>query len=201
MRITLTLLMTGLLASVGCSDQNVQNSSTSREADTDLKQSVQSRLASDQELAQIDVSADAIQNRVTLSGTVRSEQARLVAVDKAKTARSNVTVVDRIEVIPEVASRSGDAEEIARDARQRAKALGDKLSQSLDDTWIYAKIEAKLANQSAASTLKKIHVDVEKNQVTLRGEVDSISAKREAERIARETYGVKRVNNLLTVRA
>lgn len=201
MRITLTLLMAGLLASVGCSDQGVQNSSTAREADTDLKQSVQSRLASDPALAQIDISVDASQNQVTLSGTVRSEESRMVAVGMAKTARPNVTVVDRVEVIPEAATRSGDAEEIARDARLKAKALGDKLGQSLDDTWIHAKIEAKLANQGAASTLKKIHVDVAGNQVTLRGEVDSISAKREAERIARETYGVKRVNNLLTVRA
>lgn len=201
MRITLTLLMAGLLASLGCSDQGVQNSSPAREADTDLKQSVQSRLASDPALAQIDISVDASQNQVTLSGTVRSEESRMVAVGMAKTARPNVTVVDRVEVIPEAATRSGDAEEIARDARLKAKALGDELSQSLDDTWIHAKIEAKLANQGAASTLKKIHVDVAGNQVTLRGEVDSISAKREAERIARETYGVKRVNNLLTVRA
>jgi hyperosmotically inducible protein len=157
-------------------------------------------LASDPQLAQIDVSAAANQNLVTLSGKVQSEQSRSEAVAVAQGATSGLIVVDKIEVIPDSVPRSDYTEEMSRKAQEKAKALGDKLSHSLDHTWIYTKIEGKLAGQSAASALK-IHVDVDGDQVTLRGEVDSNAAKQEAERIAKETEGVRRVNNFLRVKA
>jgi hyperosmotically inducible protein len=197
--IATTLLIAGLLGNLGCSKPAASVGAPDA-ADSNLKQLVQSRLASDPQLAQIDVSAAANQNLVTLSGKVQSEQSRSEAVAVAQGATSGLIIVDKIEVIPDSVPRSEYTEEASRKAQEKAKALGDKLSQTLDDTWIYTKIEGKLAGRSAASALK-IHVDVDGDQVTLRGEVDSNAAKQEAERIARETEGVKRVNNLLTVKA
>jgi osmotically-inducible protein OsmY len=89
---------------------------------------------------------------------------------------------------------------MARQARDKANTLGNKVSNSLDDAWIYTKIMTKLAaNPDTPAT--KIHVDVINNVVTLRGEVESTTPKLEAERVAKETDGVKRVNNLLKVHA
>jgi osmotically-inducible protein OsmY len=201
MRLATSLLTAaGLVGSLACSTQGIQTSSAASVTNTDLKQMVQFRLATDPQLAPVDVSADANLNQVTLSGTLSTEEARTEAVDRAKTARANLVVIDKIDVKPAIVSRSEYNDQMARDTREKAKQLGDKISQSLDDTWTYSKIEAKLAGQSANSAFK-IHVDVDHHEVTLRGEVSSLAAKDDAERIARETEGVTRVNNLLRVRA
>ena len=200
MRIVVTLLAAGLLCSVGCSNQGAQTTSAASVTSTDLKQMVQSKLAAEPQLAQVDVSADAGQNQVTLSGSVPSEQARNDAVDMAKTARANLTVVDKVEVKPPEVSRTDYTADMARDARQKAKELGNRVGQSVDDAWIYAKIEARLANNPETPVLK-INVDVNHSVVILRGDVDSAAAKQEAERIANDAQGVKRVRNLLKVKS
>jgi osmotically-inducible protein OsmY len=61
-----------------------------------------------------------------------------------------------------------------------------------------AKIVAKLLTDKDTPE-RKINVDVDHNVVTLRGNVDTVEAKTEAERLAKETDGVKRVNNMLKV--
>ena len=89
---------------------------------------------------------------------------------------------------------------MARDARERAKSTGDKIGNSVDDAWIHTKIAAKLMTDSDTPS-RKINVDVVNGAVTLRGAVNSEVAKKEAERIARETDGVKKVTNLLKIQA
>ena len=153
MRITMTLLMAALLWSAGCSKQGAQTTSAASVTSADLRQLVQSKLASDPQLAQVSVNADAELNQVTLSGPVPSEQARSEAVDMTKVARPSLTVVDKLEVKPQVAARSDYTEDMARDAEQKAKALGDKVGRSLDDAWIYTKIEAQLARWAATQTI------------------------------------------------
>jgi hyperosmotically inducible periplasmic protein len=199
MRIATTLLIIGLLGSVGCSNEGTQTTSAASVTNSDLKQLVQSKLAAEPQLGQIEVSADVDQNQVTLSGSAPSEQARSEAVDLAKAARANLTVVDKIDVHPQVASsRSDFTEKTAREVQQKAKGLGDQLGKSLDDAWIYTKIEAKLASDSSTPA-RKINVDVVNKVVTLRGDVESIAAKEEADRIAKGTDDVKAVRNLLRV--
>ncbi|MBZ5611284.1 MAG: BON domain-containing protein [Acidobacteriia bacterium] len=200
MRIAMTLLMAGLLTSLGCSNTGTQVTSAASLTNSDLQQMVQSKLTSDPQLAQVEVSADADQNQVTLSGSVASEQARSDAVDMAKAAHANLQVVDKIDVKPPEVSRSDYTADMARETREKAKALGDKIGQSLDDAWIYTKIETKLAGNSTTPALK-INVDVARNVVTLRGDVDSAAAKQEAEQIAKDTDGVKAVRNLINVKA
>jgi len=46
---------------------------------------------------------------------------------------------------------------------------------------------------------RNINVDVVEGAVTLRGNVDTAEAKAEAERVAKETEGVKKVTNQLKV--
>lgn len=89
-------------------------------------------------------------------------------------------------------------EEQAKEERARAKANKDTIGQSLDDAWIHTKIVAKLIGD-AQTPERKINVDVVNGEVTLRGTVDTAEAKSEAERIAKETDGVKKVVNQLKV--
>jgi hypothetical protein len=89
-------------------------------------------------------------------------------------------------------------EEQAREEREKAKANKETIGQSLEDAWIHTKVVAKLIGNSQTPE-RKINVDVLDGAVTLRGTVDTAEAKTEAERIAKETDGVKKVTNQLKV--
>src|SRR5438552_17518192 len=91
-------------------------------------------------------------------------------------------------------------EEQAREERERAKANKETVGQSLEDAWIHTKIVAKLISDTQTPE-RKINVDVVDGAVTLRGQVDTATAKAEAERLAKETDGVKKVLNQLKVLA
>ncbi len=66
------------------------------------------------------------------------------------------------------------------------------------EPWIHTKIVAKLIGDTQTPE-RKINVDVVAGAVTLRGEIDTAEAKAEAERVAKETDGVKKVTNQLKV--
>jgi hyperosmotically inducible protein len=200
MRTMTVLSLAGILALASCS--NVSNPKAAGTADSDLEQAIKAKLASDQSVqsADINVSANAARNEVTLSGTVPSEQLRLRAVDLAKSAQSNLVITDKIDVKPAEASRNDFTEEAAREAREKARQLGNNVGRSLDDAWIYTKIITRLAADPDTSAFK-INVDVTDKVVTLRGRVGSPIAKTETERLARDTEGVTAVRDLLTVAA
>jgi osmotically-inducible protein OsmY len=89
-------------------------------------------------------------------------------------------------------------EEQAREEREKAKANKETIGQSLEDAWIHTKLVAKLIGDTKTPE-RKINVDVVDGAVTLRGEVETAEAKAEAERVAKETDGVKKVTNQLKV--
>jgi len=89
-------------------------------------------------------------------------------------------------------------EEQARDEREKAKANKETVGQSLEDAWIHTKLVAKLITDSQTPE-RKINVDVVDGAVTLRGQVDTAEGKAEAERLAKDTDGVKSVKNELKV--
>ncbi len=91
-------------------------------------------------------------------------------------------------------------EEQARTEREKAKANKETIGQSFEDAWIHAKIVAKLIGDTQTPE-RKINVDVVDAAVTLRGTVDTVEAKGEAGRVAKETDGVKKVTNQLKVLA
>ena len=118
----------------------------------------------------------------------------------AKATRPNLEITDKIDVKPREISRSEYTEQMARDARERAKSAGDTIGSSINDAWIHTKITSKLIGDKDTPA-RKINVDVVDGIVTLRGQVDTANAKDEADRIAKDTEGVKRVRNLLKVTA
>ena len=99
---------------------------------------------------------------------------------------------------PRERSRSEYTEREAQEAREKAKSGGETIGDTLDDAWIHTKIVAQLI-ASTTTPERKINVDVVNNVVTLRGTVETAAEKAAAERIAKETEGVKQVKNLLKV--
>jgi|SRR5215831_818155 len=89
-------------------------------------------------------------------------------------------------------------EEQAREERERARSNKETVGQSLEDAWVHTKVVAKLIGDTQTPE-RKINVDVVDGAVTLRGQVDTAEGKTEAERLARETDGVKSVKNELKV--
>jgi osmotically-inducible protein OsmY len=198
MRILPIASIAGVLLLYGCSTNGTNSSAAS--SNSDMQQSIKTQLSSDPQLQGIAVDAKADKNEVTLSGTVLTEDLRTRAVDLAKNGRPNLVVTDKIDVQPREVARNEYTEDMARTAREKAKEFGDKIGNSLDDAWIHTKIKAKLIDNPDTPS-RKINIDVIDQVVTLHGQVDTIAAKDEAERTAKQTEGVKRVNNLLKIQA
>jgi osmotically-inducible protein OsmY len=200
MRFLIVLSIVGILTLVSCSTTRTTEQADRRVTDADLERMVKDKLAADPQLSprKINVAADADKNQVTLNGDVPTEQLRTRAVELAKASSPGLIVVDKIDVKPQEVSLTEYTEEMARAARNKARKAGEKVGDRIEDAWIHTKITGKLIGD-ATTPARKINVDVMNNVVTLRGKVESADAKTEAERIAKETEGVKRVNNLLKV--
>ena len=200
MRIPIIFASALALILAGCSNTNNTTSSAPKVTNSDLEQAVKSKLSTDPktEDAKLDVSGNADKNEVTLSGTVYAESTRTSAVELAKAAEPGIQVVDKIEVKPGDIPKSAYNADMAREEREKAQSSGDKIGNSLDDAWIHTKLAAKLAADST-TPVRKMNIDVVNGTVTLRGNVDNAQAKQEAGRVAKDTDGVKRVNNLLKV--
>jgi osmotically-inducible protein OsmY len=197
------LITVGLLILAGCTQTGSTTSASAPtvRTDSDLEKAVQARLNADPDLnaAKLDVDANAKDNKITLKGTVPTETLRLRAVELAKAEGPNLEITDKIDVKPREISRSEYTEEMAREARERAKTAGDKIGDSINDAWIHAKITSKLVADKDTPA-RNINIDVVDGIVTLRGEVPTSAAKVEADRIAKDTESVRRVRNLLRVR-
>ena len=199
----LAVVISFLSLQFGCAPNPSANSTTGSRTlvtDSDLKRTIESKLNSDTELrtANLRVGADAQRNMATLSGTVTSERLRDKAVALAKSAHPGLTIENKIDVKPHEMTRTEYTEELARQERQRAKEWKDNIGASLDDAWIHAKVVSKLIADTKTPE-HRINVDVNDNVVSLRGTVDTVAQKNEAERLARETDGVKGVVNQLKV--
>jgi osmotically-inducible protein OsmY len=106
MRILITFAVSAALGLVGCSNSSTSANSNPNPnpgvSNSDLEQSIKSKLAADPQTASdnLDVSANAGKNQVTLSGTVGSESERTEAINDAKVAQPGLDVVDKIQVKP-----------------------------------------------------------------------------------------------------
>jgi hyperosmotically inducible protein len=208
MKALIMIVLVGCLAfTAGCSGERDNTTEAARESgmaisDSDLKEKIQSRINADPEMktADLSIDADADRNAVMMSGTVESARLRSKAVELARAAHPGLNVENRIEVRSPEVRREDYTPELARKEMERAKAHKETVGDSLDDAWIHAKIVAQLVGD-ADTPARKINVDVKNNMVTLRGSVETAKEKQEAERVAKQTDGVKSVNNQLKVMA
>lgn len=174
---------------------------TPKMTNDDLDRSVSARINSDVTLAsyKIDVDADADKNAVTLKGSVPTESLREKAVELAKAALPNLVVTDKIDVKPGDVDRKDYSDDMAREARVKAKTSGESIGESTDDAWIHTKIRTRLVGEGELPG-GGVNVDVDHNIVTLRGTVDSKEERAKVEQIAKTTDGVKTVKNQLVVK-
>lgn len=169
--------------------------------DDELERAVSTKINSDPQLQayNIDVDADANENRVTLSGDVPTQGLRERIVSMARDAKTDLTITDKIDVEPGEVSREQYTADMATEERERARESGDSIGQDLEDAWIHTKIRSKLVGEGELP-FGSINVDVVDKVVTLRGTVESQNVKADAQRIATETEGVSRVNNQLKIK-
>lgn len=194
------IVVTLSLLTVACNTSNSSSSAESKPKITnaDIENAIKAKWGMDTAIkaAALSCEAEAETNSATVSGTVELEALRTKAVELARSAQPGLLITDKIVVKPRELSRTEYTEEFARRERERAKALGEKLGNSLDDAWLHTKIVAQLIGDSDTPQ-RKINVDVVNNVVTLRGTVNTSEQKAEAERIAKATEGVKKVVNQL----
>ena len=127
---------------------------------------------------------------VTLSGAVASDAERRQAVALARTTEGVREIADRLKVDPSAV--------VASDDPATAVPLAPVADLRRPDPWITMKVQAQyfLDPQTKGH---EISVDTTRGVVLLEGSVETAEQKRHAEQIARETEGVTRVVNQLTV--
>ena len=201
--VSMVLLVLGSL-SVSCTQttqpETTQSPAKAKISDSDLESRIKARFNANPELAaaNLDVDADVDRGEVTISGTVGSQGLRAEAVDAAKSTYPGLVVNDKIDVKPAELARTDYTEQLAVEERTKAKELGESIGKSLDDAWIHMKIVSQLIGDPSTPE-RKINVDVVNSVVTLRGSVDSEAQRTEAERVVKNTEGVKSIQNRLKI--
>jgi osmotically-inducible protein OsmY len=154
-----------------------------------LTTSVRARFFLDDDVRGRDVDVSTQNGVVSLRGTVSSERERRQAVAVARNTDGVREVADQLEV-----RAPGGADDTPR------ATAGREAADVVGDAWITTKVQA----QYFLDPLVKAHeidVDTRNGVVTLDGRVSSEDARAAAEAIARDTAGVTRVRNQLTVGA
>jgi osmotically-inducible protein OsmY len=150
-------------------------------SDAGITTKVKAKLAADSTVKATQINVDTKDKVVTLSGTVDSEATKTQALALARGTEGVSDVVDNLTLT----------------APAPAQAQGG-IGQALDDATITAAVKSKLIADTAVSGLK-IDVDTQSGVVSLTGPVKSQTEKDTALRIARETSGVKDVQDKLVV--
>ena len=142
--------------------------------DAAITTQVKAALAGDATTNPLKVDVDTNEGVVRLSGTVEDPANRTRAEEVARKVNGVSRVVNDIQVGEKTATASAD------------------------DSFITTKIKSKLTVSGDVNPFN-IDVDTQNGVVTLSGRVAKPEAKAEAERLARETEGVKEVRNNITV--
>ena len=161
-----------LMAAVACS-----------ETDAGVTTKVKAKLAADDAVKAYQIDVDTRDKVVTLSGNVENDIAKTQASRLARETEGVARVVDNVTVTREPVDTPNMADRT-----------------DLTDPSITAAVKAKLLGDPDVAGLK-IDVDTQSGIVTLSGTVKSAAEKDEAVRIARDTAGVKSVNDMIKVGA
>jgi osmotically-inducible protein OsmY len=128
---------------------------------------------------------------VTLRGEVENEQERRRAVEIAQNTDGAARVEDHLRVTGAIATTGREREDEPRDREAEART-------TQPDGWVTTKIQAKYFMDGDVRA-RNINVDTNNGIVTLRGTVRSEGERRQAVALARNTDGVRDVQDQLTV--
>jgi osmotically-inducible protein OsmY len=177
------------------------------ETDAGVTTKVKSKLAADDTVKAYQIDVDTSDHVVTLSGNVESSAAKDRAVVLTRETPGVKDVVVNIKVNGGSAALPGEyntspnsaaAENAARDAGRDAADAARDAGHAITDAAVTTAVKSKMLVDPDVSALK-IDVDTKDGIVTLSGTVNSASEKTQAVQIARQTDGVKKVQDKLTV--
>jgi len=149
---------------------------------------------------------------VTLSGTADSAASKERAVTLARGTEGVTNVIDNLTVAgaatasnmagnpAEGGNPSAEGAPAASGSTNPVSEAAGQVAEKVDDVAITSAVKAKLIGDSEVSA-RKINVDTKDGVVTLKGTVSSEQEKDKALQIARNTKGVQRVEDQLTVRS
>jgi osmotically-inducible protein OsmY len=182
--------------------QTTEDRAVGRAADTGtavedawITAKIQSKYFLDADVKGRDIDVTTQNGAVTLTGDVESERERRQAMALARNTDGVTQVTDRLQLRP--------AERTAGDSPREPTATrgtSGNAAADIDDAWITTKVQAQYFLEPDVKG-HEINVDTRSGTVTLAGSVESQAARQLAESIARETEGVSRVVNRLTVQA
>ena len=156
------------------------------QTDAGITTSVKSQLVKDDTVKARQIDVTTRDHVVTLTGQVNTSEEESKALQIARSTRGVSSVVDRIDVGPQPGQAQAPA--------PASEPLGERLS----DASLTATVKSKLLADPDTSGLR-IDVDTKDKVVTLTGKVKSQAEKGEAVQIARNTEGVRSVNDQLTI--
>jgi hyperosmotically inducible protein len=159
------------------------------QTDVGITTSVKSKLAADDVVKAHEINVDTKEGVVSLTGAVPTAEVKERAVELARATDGVTSVVDNLTVTTAAADR---------DLGDETAATTGRVGDTANDATITASIKTKLLADDDVSGLK-IDVDTTGGVVTLTGNVKTAAEKAEAIRIARETDGVKSVEDRLKI--
>lgn len=163
-------------------------------ADSDRVETyVQARFHSDDQIRAHDIDVSADGGRVTLTGTVPSEEARQHALTVAREVTGVQSVDDRLTVMAAAATTPSASDPAPNPAASPA------VDRTRQPGWITTKIQAQYFTDPEISPWNIDVTTASNGVVTLSGRVESAADRDEAIRIARATDGVTDVNDRLTI--
>lgn len=164
------------------------------QSDAGITTKVKTKLATDDSVKATQVNVDTKDRVVTLSGSVDTDVAKTRAVEIARATAGVRDVVDNLNVAGGPMASS--------DGSSPADANGNRTaSQVVDDAAITSSVKTKLLADPQVGGLK-INVDTKDGVVTLTSDDMNGAAEIDAAvKIARDTNGVKDVQNRLTMKA
>jgi len=164
------------------------------QTDAGITTKVKAKLAADSTVKASQINVDTKDKVVTLSGNVDSDQAKAKAVEIARDTTGVRDVVDNM--------TSPAMQTSANAANPPAGSSTGQTAENAPagDAAITAEVKSKLLADSTVGG-QNISVDTKDGVVSLTGSVKNQMQKDTAERIARETTGVRDVQDNLTVQA
>lgn len=171
---------------------------TPAQPDAWITAKVQAKYFGDDEVKARNIDVTTQSGVVVLRGTVASEAERRQAVALARNTDGVREVTDQLRVDATATTEPPAGAHAEQTSTPAAGAQRGDPSLDRPDAWITMKIQAKYFLDADVKG-RQIDVDTVNGVVTLKGTVKDAQQKQEAEQIARETEGVKRIVNQLAV--
>jgi osmotically-inducible protein OsmY len=170
--------------------------------DEERAKSIEAQLQTDPVLRDDQVSIEVTGKRVRLSGTVDTADERSHAEEVVRQSDPTLTVENLLltnnDREPPAATTKDKVSESTKRAAHKAEKAATEAGEMITDGWITSKVKTQLMAADGVHA-SAINVDTTDHVVTLRGHVRSEAERRKAVKLARETRGVDRVLDQLTI--